>query len=88
MESRRSHPRDPAHLTNGPGKLCQAMDISRPQNGQLLYEKESSVWIEDGPAVPAEEIVSDVRIGIDYAESWKDMPWRFYIRQNPFVSRY
>lgn len=27
------------------------------------------------------------RINIDYAEEWKDKPWRFYIKNNSFVSK-
>jgi DNA-3-methyladenine glycosylase len=31
--------------------------------------------------------MSGPRIGIDYAEEWKDKPWRFWIKDNPYVSK-
>jgi len=73
------------NLTNGPGKLCQAMDIDRRLDGaDLLGNK---VWLEETEALSRRQIMSGPRIGIDYAEEWKDKPWRFWIKDNPFVSR-
>ena len=45
------------------------------------------VWIEERKKLPARQIASGPRIGIDYAEEWVDKPWRFWIKGNPFVSR-
>ena len=45
------------------------------------------VWLEQGRTIPRSQIASGPRIGIDYAEEWVDKPWRFWIRDNPFVSR-
>lgn len=73
------------NLTNGPGKLCIAMGIDRSfDNADLLGSK---VWIEEGDRVPRSQIISGPRIGIDYAEEWIDKPWRFWIKDNQFVSR-
>lgn len=72
-------------LTNGPGKLCIAMDIDRSLDGADLLGKR--VWLEDADRIPRSRIMSGPRIGIDYAEEWKDKPWRFWIRDNAFVSR-
>lgn len=33
------------------------------------------------------QIVATKRIGIDYAGAWAGKPWRFYIKDNPFISR-
>jgi len=73
-------------LTSGPGKLCVALGIDRRlDRADLLGAR---AWIEDGPRrVPAAAIASGPRIGIDYAGEWIDRPWRFWIRDNPFVSR-
>jgi DNA-3-methyladenine glycosylase len=72
-------------LTNGPGKLCIAMGIDRRLDAaDLLGEK---VWLEEGRSVRARAIVSGPRVGIDYAEDWVDKPWRFWIKDNPYVSR-
>lgn len=72
-------------LTNGPGKLCIALNIDRRLDGADLLGQE--VWLEEAAKVPRSQIQTGPRIGIDYAEEWKDKPWRFWIRNNPFVSR-
>jgi DNA-3-methyladenine glycosylase len=73
------------NLTNGPGKLCIALGIDRKLDGaDLLGNK---VWLEEARKIPRSQIASGPRVGIDYAEEWKDKPWRFWIRDNSFVSR-
>ncbi len=72
-------------LTNGPGKLCIALDIDRRLDGADLLG--SNVWLEQGEKIARSQIQRGPRIGIDYAEEWKDKPWRFWIKNNPFVSR-
>lgn len=70
-------------LTNGPGKLCKALSIDR----SLLetdVTKQGSLYIIEGNS-PI-DIVADKRVNIDYAEEYKEVEWRFYIKGNPFVS--
>jgi len=83
---RRRRPGQADHnLTNGPGKLCIALGIDRKFDGaDLLGNK---VWIEEGVSIPRSQIAAGPRIGIDYAEEWIHKPWRFWIRNNPYVSR-
>lgn len=78
--------RKDGELTNGPGKLCKAFRIDRTYNGaDLMGER---VWIEDaGYDVPARKIASGPRIGINYAEEFVSKPWRFWIKDNSYVSR-
>lgn len=72
-------------LTNGPGKVCRYFGIDRSFNGIDLCR--SVLFIEDRRTwIPPEEIAQAPRIGVDYAGRWKDMPWRFYLRGNPYVS--
>ncbi len=73
-------------LTNGPGKLCQALAIDRSYDkADLLGER---VWLEDaGVKLSPAEIASGARIGIDYAEEDAAKPWRFWIKDNAYVSR-
>lgn len=70
-------------LTNGPGKLCKALSIDKGFNGEDLCG--SKLYIEEGPS---DElcIISAKRVGIDYAEEAKDYPWRFYLKDNLYVS--
>jgi DNA-3-methyladenine glycosylase len=78
--------KDERNLTSGPGKLCQALGIDRSYNGVDLTG--GRIWIEDGREnVAANQIASGVRIGIDYAEEYVAQPWRFWLKNNPYVSR-
>ena len=71
-------------LTNGPGKLCQALEIDRSLNGIKLI-KDNELYIED--VVESNyEIKKGKRINIDYAEEYKDKLWRFYLKGNSFLS--
>lgn len=73
------------NLTNGPSKLCTALNITKKENYMEFY-KEGSLYIEYNPNKNF-EIVEATRIGIDYAEEAKDFPWRFYIKDNMYVSK-
>ncbi len=73
------------NLTSGPGKLCIAFSITRESNGaDLLGEK---IWLEDYKTFDADEIAEGKRIGIDYAEEFAEKPWRFWVKNNNFVSK-
>ena len=73
------------NLTNGPSKLCQAMNIDTSLNGIDLCGEE--VFITNHAVRDSEKIVATPRIHIDYAEEYRDKPWRFLLQGNPFVSR-
>ena len=73
-------------LTNGPGKLAKALLIDKSLNGcDLTRGKE--LFLEKNLHLPDFTIVSTPRINIDYAEEFKDKPWRKYIKDNKFVSK-
>jgi DNA-3-methyladenine glycosylase len=81
----RRHGQPDHNLTNGPGKLCIALGIDRKlDRADLLGD---NVWLEEGEKISSRMIAAGPRIGIDYAEGWVDKPWRFWIRNNPYVSR-
>jgi DNA-3-methyladenine glycosylase len=69
-------------LTNGPAKLCKALAIDTSWNGHDLRAKPLQLQMQ--PSLKDEEIVQTTRIGISQAQ---DKPWRFYIRDNPYVSK-
>ena len=73
------------NLTNGPSKLCLAYLLNKDLNAVKLYEK-GAVYITDDNNETF-EIVESKRIGIDYAEEAKDFLWRFYIKDNIYVSK-
>lgn len=69
-------------LTNGPAKLCQALLIDKALNGHNLRERPLQLQVK--PPLAQDSIIQTTRIGISRA---KDVPWRFYIRSNPYVSK-
>lgn len=71
-------------LTNGPGKLCKAMNISITNNKEDLCGE--SLYILEDTSEDTPQIVTTTRINIDYAEEAIDYPWRFYIKYNKYVS--
>lgn len=84
MERRRQ--RKGRELTNGPGKLSQALGITMAYN--LGHIQESKLSLElDKRKIP-EEILKSGRIGIHNKGSWTDAPLRFFVKGNPYVSRF
>jgi DNA-3-methyladenine glycosylase len=71
------------NLTSGPGKLTKAMHISMEDYGKPFYN--SSLYIAQGKK--PKQIDHGTRIGIDNSGEAKNYPYRFWISQNPFVSR-
>lgn len=86
MAKRRQRPE--WEWTNGPAKLTQALGIERELNGASLYGADSVIWIEADEVVGDDAIAAGPRIGLgNTPEPWHSMPWRFWIRGNPYVSR-
>jgi DNA-3-methyladenine glycosylase len=72
--------------TNGPGKLCRALEIDLNLNGVDLTTSDL-IYLESQLELSPEEILVTKRVNIDYAGEDKHRLWRFYIKNNPFVSR-
>jgi DNA-3-methyladenine glycosylase len=85
MRERRGGLMKDANLTSGPGKLCIALGIDKTFNGADL--RGEKVWLEEGAAFSDAQIASGKRIGIDYAQEFAEKPWRFWVKDNSFVSR-
>jgi DNA-3-methyladenine glycosylase len=68
-------------LTNGPAKLCQALEINKSMNGHNLAKAPLELIIK--PALGSENIVKTTRIGISKAN---DIKWRFYLKNNKYIS--
>jgi DNA-3-methyladenine glycosylase len=72
-------------LTKGPGNLARAMGIYKIHTGSNLFSDE--IFIEDdGIRYKKSEIVVTHRIGVDYAGSDAQLPYRFIVKGNPYVS--
>jgi DNA-3-methyladenine glycosylase len=83
MVHRRRKPAGSRELTNGPGKLTQALGITGALYGADLCGEE--LFLEE-PRHPPGRIVRSRRINVDYAGPWANKLWRFYERGNRFVS--
>ncbi len=73
-------------LTNGPGKLSQALGIktSYDQTDLAGYK----IWIEDrGVKIHSGDIASSPRIGVDYAGEHANLPWRFTLKNSKWISK-
>ena len=77
---RRRGLRDDRALCSGPGKLCEALGVTRKQNGLALDRAPFELRARSG----SPEIVSGVRIGITKAAK---KPWRYGLKGSPFLSK-
>ena len=67
--------------TFGPGKLTQAMGITKNENGVDLTESTSGLWIEAGVKVPNSLVTKGPRVGLNNTpEPWLSKPWRFLVK--------
>jgi DNA-3-methyladenine glycosylase len=72
-------------LTRGPGNLSKALGLHTSDTGTSLLG--DTIWIgDDGHKPRRADIVSGPRIGVDYAGEDAALPYRFYIKGNPYVS--
>lgn len=66
--------------TGGPGKLCQAMGITKSENRVDLTKRNGSLWIEAGINVPDSRVTKGPRVGLNNTpEPWLSKPWRFRV---------
>ncbi len=87
MLERRKMDRLEHKITRGPGALSAAMGFHASMSGQSLINNITSIYIEDrGIRIAGDDVVSGPRIGVESAGASALLPWRFYVRQNKFVS--
>lgn len=72
-------------LTRGPGNVCKALGIYTFHTGRSLRGKELFL-ADDGFSYAGKEIFTSSRIRVDYAGGDAELPYRFYVKGNPFVS--
>ena len=71
-------------LTNGPGKLCKSMLIDKSLMGHDITKGEKLFIIKDNGEIW--NIETTIRVNIDYAQDYINKPWRFFIKNNLYVS--
>ncbi len=74
------------NITAGPGSVAKALGISRKMNGLSFQGNE--IWIEDiGLTFSDNQIAAVPRVGVAYAKEDALLPYRFYVKGNPYVSK-
>jgi len=71
---------DERALCSGPGKVCEALAVTRDHNGLALDEAPFALYARRGKA----DVVAGVRIGITKAA---DLPWRYGLKGSRFLSK-
>jgi len=87
LMQRRRNAKSVRNLCNGPGKLCQALAISKNEYGMDLCAADSLLRLIRYRHVPDAQIVATPRINVAYAEEAAAWPWRFYVKDNLYVSK-
>ena len=86
IETRRNMPASRAAISSGPGSAAKALGIDRDFNKKELTGNE--IWIEDhGIQYAPDEIIASTRIGVAYAQEDALLPWRFFVKNNKYVSK-
>jgi DNA-3-methyladenine glycosylase len=79
-ERRGSQPH--SRWTDGPAKLCQALDIDKRFNGADLCAPQARLFVEYGHSIPDARVTTGPRVGLNTVpEPWKSIPWRFLVEQ-------
>ena len=73
-------------LCNGPGKVCQALAITKGEYGMDLCDPAGPLRLVRFRHIPDNRITSSPRINVAYAEEAAAWPWRFYVKDNMYVS--
>jgi DNA-3-methyladenine glycosylase len=86
MRTQRSG-RPDVHLTNGPGKLCQALRIDKRLDKADLCSPEAELFLETGSRIDDDVVVRGPRIGVRGDELAVTVPWRFCVSGSEYLSR-
>ncbi len=78
--------RKSAFVPNGPGKLCQYLKLDSSFWGEDICQSKR-IWLIEGEKIDKNDIIKAKRIGIDYAGEDANLLWRFYIKNNQWVSK-
>lgn len=73
-------------LCQGPGALAKALGLTKLHNGEDLQGE--ALWLTDeGTNFDDDQVIASARVGMNFDGPFKTIPWRFYVRGNPYVSR-
>jgi len=87
LRQAKGNPRSDQDLTSGPARLTQALAVDKTFHGADLTTN-GELWLGPGDPVSDDDVACGPRIGVDYAaEKDRLAPWRFWVRDNRYVSR-
>lgn len=73
-------------VSNGPGKLSQALGITTSDDQTDL--RGDKIWIKEGENnIDPSDIEASPRIGVEYAGEDAKLPWRFTVRSSKWISK-
>jgi DNA-3-methyladenine glycosylase len=76
---------EPDEVGSGPGKLTDALEVTRAQDGaDLTTRKGHNLWLAEGETVGEETVAQGSRVGVEDAEDW---PLRWWVTASDHVSR-
>ncbi|RJO60076.1 DNA-3-methyladenine glycosylase [candidate division WS5 bacterium] len=70
----------------GPGKLCAALNLNKSFYAEDITSSKR-IWVEDPHGGGNLEVETSKRVGIDYADIYRDKLWRYTIKGNKFTSK-
>jgi DNA-3-methyladenine glycosylase len=77
----------PTHWTDGPAKICRALDIDGRLNGSDLCVPQAVLFVEEGALIPDSAVTTGPRVGLNNVpEPWKSIPWRFLVKRDYFTT--
>lgn len=87
MLERRKHQKVSSKLSSGPGTLSQALGIQTKMHNKVDLLGDN-IWLSDeGIAFTKNKIIASPRVGIAYAGEDALLPWRFRVKDNPFIGK-
>lgn len=80
---------NPREWTNGPARLTQALGIDGTHNTCQLTTPAAGLWLERGAHIPEAQVKRGPRVGLGkrVPEPWYSIDWRYFIADNPHVSK-
>ena len=87
MRERRRHPKREVDLTNGPGKVGEALGLQLTHNQLDLTDGVGPIWLTERAGEVVPEIIAGPRVGVSFAGSCALRPWRFRWTNNPYAGR-
>ena len=75
----------PDKVSSGPGNVCKAFGIRLGHNQASLLADE--IWIEDGGLFENSDVIAKPRVGVDYAGEDALLLWRYYLKDNIWISK-